>query len=797
MSPALREQFELRTRVQTDALGDVWQAIALDPPGPVRLRVLSAPGLCDPHLCGALLELARRATSIHHPGLPDPVAAGLDAESGAVWLATTWPDGDPLGARLRRDGRMSFAEGLRIAREVAVALDAAWCSERLAHAHLTADRIHLWPEGRVGVLDLGVTAVEVLARAEQSDLLLRLLRAAPHYVAPELARGSAAVDARTDIYSLGAILYHAWTGRLPFGNSPSAEVLDKHLMGFLDDPCELDSELPPEAGWMLERWMSRAPERRPAGWSEALADLDAVAQGRPPGGERLPAGASVIRRGARRDPALAQKLKRPATFARWSRRPLRPGGGTPKVTLPAAAPSSGPVPVARPVSNDNALARILSIAVLLIAGGAWLARDHLRHLFSSPPSLRPAPPPASPGRPAHVPPPPSSAPVAPPSITLEEILGMRPVVTQPLRSTAPQPTDPAAGVAPVAETNGVENHGTDAVASHPLFQKAAGMFNESLQLFREYQQTSRPALLDRVEVLAEEAAHMFEELQRSFPQDRRLRKFAEQSYGMVRYARQRRLSDGHLNGGDPSRSARPSPRPALPAPPSSVAPPPRPDGAATPAPAPAPPAPPRPRELALAPDWNAPLRIGAGLAQELTQIFRIAGPLSAASAGAPSLPGDIPYLEPLDRAAARLGIRPPSGGGTDITFPGFPARTLRYFEFTAPSTDGPFPKGRLIVDRLGQTVGIQWLDDRPAAPMLPEDRFAPTWSVADPIAGRIREKSSYRIGHRGQVRDGVVTMETEIVDPAAPPEIRSLARYRLDLAEPVARLILERPAATP
>ncbi|MCX7818024.1 MAG: hypothetical protein N2652_02265 [Kiritimatiellae bacterium] len=790
MSPALRERFELRSRILTDALGEVWHALAHDPPGPVRVRLLNGSGLTTPEVRGALLECARRAARVRSPGLPEPIAADLDPESGAVYLATTWPDGETLGARLRREGRLSFAEGIRVAREVASALETTWRAERLPHAHLTADRIHLWPEGRAGVLELGATAVEELARAGLTGTMLRLLRAAPHFVAPELVRGGANLDARTDIYSLGAVLYYTWTGRLPFGDSPAPEALDKHLMGFLDDPCELNPDLPLAAGWMLERWMSRSPDRRPPEWSAALADLEAVAQQRPPGGERLPAGASVIRRGARRDPELAQRLNRPA--ARLPRRPLRTtsgSNGTAKVTLPAPPPS-GPVPVARSGGGD--FARIMTIALLLVAAAAWFARDHLRALFQGPPTVaRPvAPPVVRPAAPSAEP-----APAQTPSVTLEEILGLRPVALPPPVPPSPRNHTNAIATEPPPAPAEENPAAPDPLMAHPAFHRAAQMFNESLQLFGQYRQTARPEILDRVEQLAEEAARMFEEVQRTFPADRRLRRYVEQCYGMVRYARQTRLSDGHLNGGDrrPRRGHPTPPRAPLPAPPSSVAPtPPRLSPAQPPSDAP----PSRPREPALAPDWNAPLRIGAGLARELSDILRVAGPPPAAAI--PSLlPGGVPYLEPFDRAAARLGIPPPSGSGTDITFPGFPARSLRYFEFSAPPNSGPFTTGRLIVDGLGQTVGIQWMDERPAAPMLPEEHFSPKWSIADPVAGRIREKSSHRVGHRGRCTDGVVSIETEIVDPTAPPETRSIARYRLDLAEPLARLILERPAAAP
>jgi len=64
--------------------------------------------------------------------------------------------------------------------------------------------------------------------------------------------------------------------------------------------------------------------------------------------------------------------------------------------------------------------------------------------------------------------------------------------------------------------------------------------------------------------------------------------------------------------------------------------------------------------------------------------------------------------------------------------------------------------------------------------------------VIDPVAGRIRERSSYRVAHRMTQADGVVVVDTEVLDPSAAEVARSLARYRLELAEPVAALVLSR-----
>ena len=665
----LRDRYEFRDRIASDGMGEVWMALAHEPPRLVRLRRATGEVWGDSALAEAWLFEVRRAARVRQSSLPELFEWGLDEENGRPFVAGEWTDGANLAARLRDDRRLPPAEALRIAAEVAGALDAAWSAERLLHGFLTPDTVHLWPEGRVSVLDLGATGVTALLRADRVSDLLRLLRGAPHWTAPELARASSATDCRADMYSLGAVLYQCTTGTPPFGDAPAAEALDKHLLGFLDDPCDLVPALPPQVAWLLERLMARDPEKRFPDWVAARAAIEAVAGGAPPPGNRLPPGESVIQRGAKRDPALAEARWKPATHGRGGRRRLRTGrrNGLAIHPPPTAAVAS------QPVQTTSRGGRVILIALLLAAAGAYGLKEMSRRekVDPAPSSIEPRP-----SLPTVLPSGPPNSAVGS-EIQLEEILGLRPkpapsASTPASSESAVSGDDAPAALAEPAAAKPVQ----DPLRNHPPFHQAAELFNESLRLFREFQQNGNVDLLDRVETLAEEAGRQFEHIRPAFPNDARLAKFIEQCYGMVRYARQSRLSSGRLTGG----GSRPRPpretfRPALPPPPSSIGPPASPPRQEGPGPAfPSGLTPSSRRLMHLPPDWNALSESAppqpVNCARLCAVVRHCAGVWRTAEVSG-RLTGGIAYLAPLDEAVRQLGIDPPGGTGTDVTFPGF------------------------------------------------------------------------------------------------------------------------------
>ncbi len=787
MSGGLQD-YELRDKVGTDHLGETWLALRKSPPGLARVRIVTFQSLNELSVQPRYLDEAARALRVRHAGLAPGIEVGVDDHR--AFGVVEWPDGITLGTRLRREGRLTQAESLRIIGEAAAALDAAWNSGGLWHGHLTPESLHLWPEGRVTLLDLGQTGIGPLRAAGQVADFLRLLRAVPFYSAPELVRGAAVVDFKADVYSLGALLYHMMTGTAPFGDRPPAEALDKHLMGFLDDPCELNKDLSRGAGWLIEKMMSRDPARRHADWAAVRADLAAVRNGGDPAGQRPEAGASVIRRGAKRDPGLSAALQRPGGPA--GRKGRAAGTRQPKVVV--AAPAAGAVPPPSLSTGSGSGGRLAVIGLVLVIGGFLGVREYMRRNPSTVDRPRtaeeiartrewaareaagqPQPPAGAPsvtdfqGRP---PAPPLGPRPAPPS--LAEIAIDRPPETAPGSPAAPAERDP--------------------LQEYPKFKQAAGLFNMALGMFKTFEQTHDASQLERVAAMSEEAARLFEQCEPQFPGDRRVRKFVEQCYGLARFARQSLLASGKITDG---RTGGRLPPPVLPAPPSSVQ-----IGSI---PRPALPDVSRPpaaitESLKLAPAWNSPIRVGASLVRELRDLLQSHGKPAIDTEPKPGLmihPG-IPYLEKMDGVTRRLGIAPMGGTGDDLTFPGFPERSLRFFTFESGSANPPFKGGRLLVDTLGHAVGVQWMDETPSATLtLPEELFAPKWSIYDPIGGRIRERPGHRIAHRVRSANGMVKIDTEVMDPGAPESGRSLGRYSLQIAQPVVDLMLMRMAVAP
>ena len=162
------------------------------------------------------LRFAREARvlgSLSHPGVVRYVADG-ESESGEVWLATEWLEGEDLGTRLGR-GALSGNESVSVARGIADALSYA---HGLGLVHRDIKPSNVWLLG--GAADAGVVKLldfGVVRRTESRASLLvtraGLMLGTPGYMSPEQARGESDVDARADLYGLGCVLFECLTGR--------------------------------------------------------------------------------------------------------------------------------------------------------------------------------------------------------------------------------------------------------------------------------------------------------------------------------------------------------------------------------------------------------------------------------------------------------------------------------------------------------------------------------------------------------------------------------------------------------
>jgi len=198
----------------------------------------------------------------------------VGVDRGVPYLAMEFLEGEPLDLRLIRETRLPSADVVRIGRETAEGLAAAHQSG-LGLIHRDIKPGNLWlvkPRGRVVILDFGLARV-----AEEDESLTRtgIILGTPAYMSPEQAR-SKPLDPRSDLFSLGVVLYRMVTGHLPF-NGPDAFAVLAALT--LEDPkpvWELNPDVPYPLAKLIAQLMSKDPDERPGSAAELAQALVAV-----------------------------------------------------------------------------------------------------------------------------------------------------------------------------------------------------------------------------------------------------------------------------------------------------------------------------------------------------------------------------------------------------------------------------------------------------------------------------------------------------------------------------------------
>jgi serine/threonine protein kinase len=209
----------------------------------------------------------KAAIRLDHPNIVRAIEYGM--EGTTPYLVMEFVDGDTLGQRIERDGKLELTEALRIIAQVAQGLHKAH-KEKLVHRDVKPDNILITPSGVAKLADLG------LVKEAETDLnLTRTGRGlgTPQFMAPEQFRDAKNADKRCDIYSLAATLYMALTGELPFRSCSPLDAWMKKMNNEFPDPKKLVPTLPDRVDWALKRAMSADPKKRPESCREFIEDL--------------------------------------------------------------------------------------------------------------------------------------------------------------------------------------------------------------------------------------------------------------------------------------------------------------------------------------------------------------------------------------------------------------------------------------------------------------------------------------------------------------------------------------------
>ncbi|HUR28586.1 MAG TPA: serine/threonine-protein kinase [Planctomycetota bacterium] len=264
--------YRLESVLGRGATGTVYRAVQVAVERVVALKVLH-PELAGSKAVKRLQREARTTARLAHPGIVSAIDMGQ--VGGLWWYAMELIDGPSLSALLREKGRLSERDALKLFIPLCEALEHAH-EHGVVHRDIKPANILVDVHGRARLVDLG------LAFTEDDPLLTRTggTLGTPHYLSPEQARNPQAVDVRSDLWSLGASMYHALCGRPPFAGESVAEILSGVLYAHIAEPRELEPTLSLGMSLVLRKCLTRNADKRYSDPSELLRDLEALRERR-------------------------------------------------------------------------------------------------------------------------------------------------------------------------------------------------------------------------------------------------------------------------------------------------------------------------------------------------------------------------------------------------------------------------------------------------------------------------------------------------------------------------------------
>jgi serine/threonine-protein kinase len=221
----------------------------------VAIKVLHPAFREDPNFLARFQREARIVAKLDHPNIV-PIY-DFSEHRGHPYLVMRFIEGQTLKTRLQ-DGPLGLEEVQRVMEAVGDALAYAH-RQGILHRDIKPSNIILAPEGQIYLTDFGLAR---MAEAGESTLSRDMMVGTPQYISPEQAKGETRLDARTDIYSLGVVLYELLVGRVPFQADTPYAVIHDHIFTPLPLPRDLKPDLPEPLERMLLKALAKDPDDR-------------------------------------------------------------------------------------------------------------------------------------------------------------------------------------------------------------------------------------------------------------------------------------------------------------------------------------------------------------------------------------------------------------------------------------------------------------------------------------------------------------------------------------------------------
>jgi eukaryotic-like serine/threonine-protein kinase len=252
------DHYRLDELVARSGMASIFKATDLTNSRTVAIKVPHPEMEADPLFFSRFKREAQIGQTLDHPGVMKVIEPAAQEEPSQVYMVMEWVDGRLLRNILSESAPLPSQRAVHITREILEALDYIH-RHGVVHRDLKPENIMVAPNDTVKLIDFGLAGQEGSRRLTFAKLTQ--VMGTPNYISPEQVKGRRG-DARSDIYSVGVMLYEMLTGKCPFDGPNPFAIMNERLLNNPIPPRELNPQISPELQEIIYRAMEREPQNR-------------------------------------------------------------------------------------------------------------------------------------------------------------------------------------------------------------------------------------------------------------------------------------------------------------------------------------------------------------------------------------------------------------------------------------------------------------------------------------------------------------------------------------------------------
>lgn len=249
-------QYTIEARIGTGGMATVYKAYHARLDRFVAIKVMHPTFLSDPNFHHRFEREARIIARLDHPNIVS--IYDFDEYEGQPYLVMKYIEGHTLKRLMQRDDALSLQEGQYILQTLANALTYAHDMDIL-HRDIKPSNIIIDARGEPYLMDFGLARI---AQGGESTMSADMMLGTPQYISPEQAQGKIDLTPRTDVYSLGIILYELTVGQVPFSGDTAYAIVHDHIYSPLPKPRDLNPSISPQVETVLLKALAKNPDDR-------------------------------------------------------------------------------------------------------------------------------------------------------------------------------------------------------------------------------------------------------------------------------------------------------------------------------------------------------------------------------------------------------------------------------------------------------------------------------------------------------------------------------------------------------